>query len=764
MSTLERFQPTAGLLERLMEVVRPEFRGEEFYPPRDSRVFFQGECRIPSCERMLSYSVKQLCTAHYQRWVQASRPEFEAWVPGGDAYHRHHRVIRGCAVTDCRRSMNGCSPRICTRHTELWQAAGSPDLDAWLATARYEPPPHGEQDCVLPDCPWWTTGPGSVLCRRHYIRWRNNGHPELPDEQLIEWFARLELRRDPYIRFHDLGRQVRLEMQFGLQRRADIGDRHTAPRTVTRALSWIRESGVHSLMDWDETQWLEFCHVARKGYQSLSYAFIRGTRFELQRLLIADDPWADQFPRDSWDLRLLDLANEDCCRLHFGGIPQTWLQDLTKRWARWRLTRGSNPAGLTTSVQAITRLACHLADVDGVNGGPAALNRARIETWFAALQAEGHSEHFRSRAISCVGVFLRDVHRYEWQPDLARNALIYDDAPKPRGLKPRFIPEHLMRQLEAPEAVAQFPSDDGRVLLKILMACGLRTKDARWLPFDCIVRDAENNPYLAWLNRKIHDRPAFFPLSEELAAEIGRQQQAVLERFPQGCKWLFPASLKNVDGSKQVSDRRMRDHLAIWLERLSLTDEHGRPVKVTFHQFRHTLATRMINADVPQPVIQTLLDHMSPAMTAVYAKLHDKTLRRHWENALKVNHEGQKAEIAADHPLAGAAWAKMSLVRAKVTLPNGYCGAPVQTDCEYANPCLDCRFFITTGDFLQQHRQQRQETSELIAQAEQAGLARVAEKNRRTLGKLEAIIDALEGAAENQIVVGGQVEDVDAAS
>ncbi|MFF3941472.1 hypothetical protein [Streptomyces phaeofaciens] len=206
MSTLERVQPTAGLLERLMEVVRPEFRGEEFYPPRDSRVFFQGECRIPSCERMLSYSVKQLCTAHYQRWVQAGRPEFEAWVPGEDAYHRHHRVIRGCAVTGCRRSTNGCTPRICTRHTELWQAAGSPDLDAWLATTRYEPPPHGERDCVLPDCPWWTTGPGSVLCRRHYIRWRNNGHPELPDDQLIDWFARLELRRDPYIRFHDLGR------------------------------------------------------------------------------------------------------------------------------------------------------------------------------------------------------------------------------------------------------------------------------------------------------------------------------------------------------------------------------------------------------------------------------------------------------------------------------------------------------------------------------------------------------------------------------
>ncbi|WP_405634674.1 hypothetical protein OHB53_11195 [Streptomyces sp. NBC_00056] len=178
---------------------------------------------------MLSYSVKRLCTAHYQRWVQAGRPEFEVWVPGEDAYHRHHRVIRGCAVAGCRRSMNGCSPRICTRHTELWQAAGAPDLDAWLATTRYEAPPHGERDCVLPDCPWWTTGPGSVLCRRHYIRWRNNGHPELPDDQLIDWFARLELRRDPYIRFHNLGRQVRLEVQFGSTASMPDGQRSTGP-------------------------------------------------------------------------------------------------------------------------------------------------------------------------------------------------------------------------------------------------------------------------------------------------------------------------------------------------------------------------------------------------------------------------------------------------------------------------------------------------------------------------------------------------------
>jgi hypothetical protein len=145
-------------------------------------------------------------------------------------------------------------------------------------------------------------------------------------------------------------------------------------------------------------------------------------------------------------------------------------------------------------------------------------------------------------------------------------------------------------------------------------------------------------------------------------------------------------------------------------------------------------------------------------------RLHDKTVRAHWENAVKVNADGQPAEVDPAHPLADAAWARLSMVRAKVTLPNGYCGAPIQTDCEYANPCLDCRFFITTGEFLDQHRRQRAETATLIATAEQQGLSRIAEKNRRTLGKLDTIIEALEAADPDQIVAGGQVESVDAAS
>jgi hypothetical protein len=202
-----------------------------------------------------------------------------------------------------------------------------------------------------------------------------------------------------------------------------------------------------------------------------------------------------------------------------------------------------------------------------------------------------------------------------------------------------------------------------------------------------------------------------------------------------------------------------RKHLNQWLDEIDLVDEHGQRVRVTAHQFRHTLATRLLNRDVPAHVVQDLLDHMSPQMTARYAKLLDTTRRAHWEAAMKLNADAQPVTIPAGHPLADAQWAKLSLVRAKVTLPNGYCGAPVQTDCEYANPCLDCRFFITTRDFLAQHRRQRDETRRLIADAQQAGLARVAEKNQRTAAKLDKLIDALEHTPDEQVVIGGRRDD-----
>ena len=48
-------------------------------------------------------------------------------------------------------------------------------------------------------------------------------------------------------------------------------------------------------------------------------------------------------------------------------------------------------------------------------------------------------------------------------------------------------------------------------------------------------------------------------------------------------------------------------------------------------------------------------------MTGHYARLHDATVRRHWEAARKVGITGQAVILDPDGPLAEAAWAKQRL-------------------------------------------------------------------------------------------------------
>jgi hypothetical protein len=96
----------------------------------------------------------------------------------------------------------------------------------------------------------------------------------------------------------------------------------------------------------------------------------------------------------------------------------------------------------------------------------------------------------------------------------------------------------------------------------------------------------------------------------------------------------------------------------------------------------------LINNDVPQEVVRRILDHDSHAMTAHYARLHDTTIRRHWEAARKVNAHGETVTLDPAGALAEAAWAKQRIGRATQALPNGYCGLPVVQSCPHANAPL----------------------------------------------------------------------------
>ena len=139
-----------------------------------------------------------------------------------------------------------------------------------------------------------------------------------------------------------------------------------------------------------------------------------------------------------------------------------------------------------------------------------------------------------------------------------------------------------------------------------------------------------------------------------------------------------------------------------------------------------------------------LLDHESTQMTAHYARITDQTVRRRWEQATKVNVNGERVSIDPDGPLAQAQWAKTRYGLATQTLPHGYCGLPVQKSCPHANACLTCPVFLTGPEFLPELREHRGRTLTLIQDAQATGHTRVVEMNTQVLTNLDRMIGEIE--------------------
>ena len=219
------------------------------------------------------------------------------------------------------------------------------------------------------------------------------------------------------------------------------------------------------------------------------------------------------------------------------------------------------------------------------------------------------------------------------------------------------------------------------------------------------------------------------------------------EHWPAGSPWLFPGlGRATEDGAKPYAHAVFCAQLRRWQKQIDLRDQSGQPVRVTGHQFRHTLGTRLINSGVPQHVVQKLLCHGSPNMTGHYAKVHDATVREAFDRyqSQRVNIAGERVGYDADSPTASAEWVKQNLNRVRDSLPNGYCARPAQQECPHPNACLTCPDFQTTPEFLEAHRRQAATNRRLIAQADARGQFRLAENLHHVQANLERIIPALE--------------------
>ena len=478
------------------------------------------------------------------------------------------------------------------------------------------------------------------LCNAHYQRWAKQGRRDLEDfSAATSPLTGARLRGAPVsgqpdaassVDLHELPRQLRLEMQYALQCRRDEMAGKARPRTAQKIVRFLVRSRAHSLLDKTVQEWYRYAaarpHSSQRGLLSYVYRAVED--------LARGHGWDAEYPRDTWRLRALGFSGP-YARLRFDRIPQQWLRNLVKQWTRSRLVTGTSPSHAVGAVASITRFGQFL-QAAGEDIQLSGIDRELLERYLSWLGTAVPGTGDRIKHIGQLNMFLQAVRRYQWDGGLLpATALIFrEDYPRMPEALPRFLAEQVMAQVENPASLGRWTDPNWKLITVILIRCGLRISSAVSLAFDCVVTDTAGAPYLRYYNTKMK-REALVPVDDELCQMIRDHQKEVLSRWPgKTIPVLFPRTKANADGSRPVAGTSYRVALYRWLADCDVRDELGQPLHLTPHQWRHTLGTRLINRDVPQHVVQKILDHDSAQMTAHYA------------NSQELHQTGEKPQVA----------------------------------------------------------------------------------------------------------------------
>lgn len=457
-----------------------------------------------------------------------------------------------------------------------------------------------------------------------------------------------------------------------------------------------------------------------------------------------------EYKKDVWDCRNLGLEpgiGKYLYKLSFEGIVQPWLLVTAKRFIKFTLSTLSFSSG-SSRLLAVKRFSQFLAksypDIQ-----PPEIDRGVIIDFLAHLAGLGFSPTTRNTTISAMRSFFELSYQNQWL-DVRRYLIRSEDFPvRPKAL-PRYIPEEVMQQLN--QHLAELPEPVSRMVL-VLQECGMRISELLLLKYDCLLQDKAGDWFLRYYQFKMK-KEITIPLSREIVLVIQEQQRYIRGNLNIEFDYLFSA---NESGShkqrfkpkpKPMTRNSFSDYLNGLAEKFEICDSTGKRWRFQPHQFRHTVGTRMINNGVPQHIIQRYLGHESPVMTAVYAHIHDQTMKAEIAkfHGKVVNIAGQVVESnTPEVDMADLQWFKRN-IQAQA-LPNGSCALPtISQGCPHANACLTCSHFRTTVEYLDEHKKQLRQTEQLIEKAKANGWLRQVEMNERIAANLRSIIAALEEA------------------
>jgi integrase/recombinase XerD len=453
-----------------------------------------------------------------------------------------------------------------------------------------------------------------------------------------------------------------------------------------------------------------------------------------------------EFDKDIWDGRNLgaDIRPSDEITINFNPISQPWLRQAAKQYIKYTF------ATLSWSVcrckkNALRHFSSFLAEYYPEYLA-SDINRLVIIEFLGYLVSKQLGGKTRLNYLVDLNTFFTLCSQNGWA-DVSDKVLIYkEDYPRLNKPLPRYIPQEVLEQIN--QHIETLPESVMRLVL-VIQECGMRISELCRLKFDCLRQDSAGDWWLDYYQFKMK-KDHTISISRELAGVIQEQQNYIKSNLDSSFEYLFcgrsMGSKRFMPLNKPMCPRPFTDFLKRLITTNNICTASGKPWNLTSHQFRHSVGTRMINNGVPQHIIQRFLGHETPSMTATYAHTFDSTLKKEIANyhGRTVNISGQV--LSAENPeleTSDLQWFKRN-VHAQA-LPNGSCARPIiKGDCPHANACLTCGDFRTTPEFLNQHKEQLEQTEQIIEKAKVNNWQRQVEMNDKIKTNLENIISSLE--------------------
>ncbi len=467
----------------------------------------------------------------------------------------------------------------------------------------------------------------------------------------------------------------------------------------------------------------------------------------------------DEFEKDFWDCRKIPgarLADSRTGRsLNFTHIPVPF-RSLAKRYMKFKIATRSY-AQCSIDLRALRLFFCFIHKLQPNWQDLNALSRKEIEKYLSWYYS--HTKNLKSAHVKylfCIRGFLEYIQmaQYPESPEAPVYLLILkEDIPKKPGYSEndvKYIPEGVIEQLDdhlnklSPRYIP---------IIILLRATGWRISDILNLKYDTCIERTKQGWYICGDIIKTQILNHRVPITDEVAAVVQTvieetRTKSTSENNPK--KYLFV----RFDGRRKGyppwsgSIRRALNRLA---KQYNIVDSKGRTFEFKNHAFRHTKAIELINNGMRLVHVQKWMAHVSPEMTLHYAKIFDETMRKSWEEATKkglfrIDETGliEKIDISDIQDEDVIEWEYIRYNLDAVSLPLGYCMKPTKQECAtQLNPCLTCRSFCTTTDFIPQFEQEIKETKGLIEHGKMYGRTIWVDKNLALLEHLEIILTIL---------------------